>query len=114
MNHDQTAPNGAVWCWSIVFAIQATKVHKQMKEQTAVIMNGGKMFYNVKYSSMHLPYLFVNIIAQLPSFVCSFCCFTSQVNGYGLGRTVSSSNHTFSWANLNKQFNNTSCTYVRL
>ena len=28
-------------------------------------------------------------------FVCLFCCFTSQVNSYGHGRTVSSPSHTF-------------------
>ena len=33
-------------------------------------------------------------------FVCLFCCFTSQVNSYGHGGTVSSPNHTFSWAGL--------------
>ena len=26
---------------------------------------------------------------------CLFCCFTSQVNSYDHGRTVSSPNHTF-------------------
>ena len=31
-------------------------------------------------------------------FVCLFCCFTSQVNSYGHGGTVSSPNHTFSLA----------------
>ena len=31
------------------------------------------------------------------------CCFTSQVNSYGHCGTVSSPNHTFSWASLNKQ-----------
>ena len=36
------------------------------------------------------------------SFFCLFCCFTSQVNSYGHGGTVSSPNHTFSWASLNK------------
>ena len=34
---------------------------------------------------------------------CLFCYFTSQVNSYGHGGTVSSPNHTFSWASLNKQ-----------
>ena len=28
-------------------------------------------------------------------FVCLFCCFTSQVNSYGHGGTVSSPNNTF-------------------
>ena len=43
-------------------------------------------------------------------FVC-FCCFTSQVNSFGHGWTVSSPNHTFPWASLNKQLTSTSCTY---
>ena len=43
-----------------------------------------------------------------------FCCFTSQVNSYGHGGTVSSPNHTFSWASLNKQLASTSCIYFRL
>ena len=43
-----------------------------------------------------------------------FSCFTSQVNSYGHCGTVSSPNHTFSWASLNKQFTSTSCTYFRL
>ena len=34
---------------------------------------------------------------------CCFCCFTSQVNSYGHCGTVSSLNHTFSWAGLNKR-----------
>ena len=39
--------------------------------------------------------------------VCLFCCFTSQVNSYGHGGTVSSPNYTFSWASLNKQLTST-------
>ena len=35
--------------------------------------------------------------------ICLFvCCFTSQVNSYGHGGRVSSPNHTFYWASLNK------------
>ena len=34
---------------------------------------------------------------------CWFCCFTSQVNSYGHCDTVSSPNHTFSWAGFNKR-----------
>ena len=45
-------------------------------------------------------------------FVCLFCCFTSQVNSYGHGGTVSSPNHTFSWARFNKQLTSTSCTFA--
>ena len=43
-----------------------------------------------------------------------FCCFTSQVNSYGHCRTVSSPNHTFSWAGLNKRLTSNSCIYFRL
>ena len=43
-----------------------------------------------------------------------FCCFTSQVNSYGHCGTVSSPNHTFSWAGLNKRLTSNSCTYFRL
>ena len=32
-----------------------------------------------------------------------FCCFTSQINSYGHCGTVSSPNHTFSWAGVNKR-----------
>ena len=46
--------------------------------------------------------------------VCLFCCFMSQVNSYGHGGTVSSPNHTFSWASFNKQLTSTSCTYFHL
>ena len=45
------------------------------------------------------------LISNLPgkaSLICLFCCFTSQVNSYGHGGTVSSPNHTLSWAGLNK------------
>ena len=49
------------------------------------------------------------------AFVCLFvCCFTSQVNSYGHCGTVSSPNHTFSWAGLNKRLTSNSCTYFRL
>ena len=47
-------------------------------------------------------------------FVCLFCCFTSQVNSYGHCGTVSSPNHTFSWAGLNKRLTSNWCTYFRL
>ena len=38
-------------------------------------------------------------------FVCLFCCFTSQVNSYGHGRTVSSPNHTFFLGKLEQAVN---------
>ena len=40
------------------------------------------------------------VITLFVLFVCLFCCFTSQVNSYGHGGTVSLPNHTFSWASL--------------
>ena len=43
-----------------------------------------------------------------------FCCFTSQVNSYGHCGSVSSPNHTFSWAGLNKRLTSNSCTYFNL
>ena len=43
-----------------------------------------------------------------------FCCFTSHVNSYGHCRTVSSLNHTFSWAGLSKRLTSNLCTYFRL
>ena len=53
--------------------------------------------------------------ASFVGFVCLFVfCFTSKVNSYGHGGTVSSPNHTFSWTSLNKQLSSTSCTYSRL
>ena len=46
-------------------------------------------------------------------FVC-FCCFTSHVNSYGHCGTVSSLNHTFSWAGLSKRLTSNLCTYFGL
>ena len=45
---------------------------------------------------------------------CLFCCLTSQVNSYCQGGAVSSPNHNFFMASLNKQLTSTSCTYFRL
>ena len=43
MNPDQTAPKGAVWSGSLLFAILATKVHiKQMRMQTTTVVLDGK------------------------------------------------------------------------
>ena len=36
---------------------------------------------------------------------CLFCCFTSQVNSYGHGGTVSSPNHTFFLGKLEQAVN---------
>ena len=51
-------------------------------------------------------------LLSLASFVC-FCCFTSQVNSYGHCGMVSSLNHTFSWAGLNKRLTSNLCAYFR-
>ena len=37
--------------------------------------------------------------------ICLFCCFTSQVNSYGHGGTVSSPDHTFFLGKLEQAFN---------
>ena len=43
LDPDQTAPSGAVWSGSILFTkFQASKVHKQMKEPTTIVVIGGK------------------------------------------------------------------------
>ena len=41
MNHDQTAPKGAVWSGSMLFVIVATYKHKQMREQMTNVVTGG-------------------------------------------------------------------------
>ena len=47
-----------------------------------------------------------------------FCLFVlllyMLIKIYGHGGTVSSPNHTFSWASLNKQLTSNSCTYFLL
>ena len=60
----------------------------------------------------HLLITFANSLD--PDLVGWFCCFTSQVNSYGNWGTVSSPNHTFSWAGLNKRLTSNSWTYFRL
>ena len=50
------------------------------------------------------------VIGVYGLFVC-VCCFTSHVNSYGHCGTVSSLNHTFSWAGLSKRLTSNLCTY---
>ena len=57
---------------------------------------------------------FVNVMCCCFFLFVLFCCFTSQVNSYGHCGTVSSPNHTFSWAGLNKRLTSNSCTYFCL
>ena len=42
MNPDQTAPRGAVWPGSILFATYTSKVCEQVSEQTTTVKNGGE------------------------------------------------------------------------
>ena len=60
------------------------------------------------------PPLIVKLCRRFVTLVCLFCCCTSQVNSYAHGGLVSSPNHTFSWASLNKRLTSTSCIYFRL
>ena len=64
------------------------------KDDEVVDIEDDSVVFTDSSSSDHLP------VGSL-LFFC-FCCFTSQVNSYGHRGTVSSPNHTFSWASLNK------------
>ena len=55
-----------------------------------------------------------NFVLKRQCKVILFCCFASKFNSYGNGGTVSSPNHTFPWASLNKQLTSTSSTYFPL
>ena len=60
-----------------------------------------KVTWNIaKHPLHHVTYAtaFTRKYTIWPLFVCLH--FTFQVNSYGHGRTVSSPNHTFSWAGL--------------
>ena len=48
------------------------------------------------------------------AFVCLFCRFTSQLNSYGHGGTVSSPNHTFFLGRLEKAVNQYSVCILSL
>ena len=69
------------------------------------------MFFRVKLENEAV--LIKHIFIFVCLFVC-FCCFTSHVNSYGHCGTVSSLNHTFSWAGLSKRLTSNLCTYFRL
>ena len=73
-----------------------------------------KKYWNSEFWTQKIDRAYVCVkISEYPP--CLFvCCFTSQVNSYGHGGMVSSPNHTFSWASLNKQFTSTLCTYFHL
>ena len=61
-----------------------------------------------------IPVLLFILYSATEKFCLFVWCFTSQVNSYGHCGTVSSPNHTFSWAGLNKRLTSNSCTYFRL
>ena len=52
---------------------------------------------------MGLCVMYLSLESEL--FVCSFCCFTSQVNSYGHCGIVSSPNHTFFLGKLEQAVN---------
>ena len=84
---------------------------KQEKEQ----QHSQSKNTEIRQTILDSQYMFPKISPFLGDlFDCLFCCFTSQVNSYGHCGTVSSPNHTFSWAGLNKRLTNNSCTYFRL
>ena len=94
--------------------------------QTQLWLNAGQKYCRmlqgehsaILLTLIKLPFVFkifvLSIVERPFYFVCLFCCFTSQVNSYGHCGTVSSPNHTFSWAGLNKRITSNSCTYFRL
>ena len=48
---------------------------------------------------------FIGMLLMYERVVCLFCCFMSQVNSYGHGRTVSLPNHTFFLGKLEQTVN---------
>ena len=86
------------------------QTNKQTNKQTNIITEKAKTIYPL-YTSY---WGYNNLLVHAWLFSCLFCCFTSQVNSVDHGGTISSPNHTFSWASLNKQLTNTSCQYFRL
>ena len=102
----ETQPICLFWCLSyfIFCVLNYTIAHVQNLSHFCCIKNGENWL--ITWNKRRNQFWIYQI--------CCFCCFTSQVNSYGHGGTVSSPNHTFSWANLNKQLTSTSCTYFRL
>ena len=67
----------------------------------------------------HLPYLDYRLIQNVHILIRLIVVWFDlilnfPVNSYGHVGTVSSPNHTFSWASLTKQLTSTSCTYFCL
>ena len=57
--------------------------------------------------------LYASVVFLYFLFVCLFVCLLYVPSQQHCG-TVSSPNHTFSWAGLNKRLTSNSCTYFRL
>ena len=62
MNPDQTAPKEAVWFGSKLFAMRAIKVHKQMRMQTIIVLNGCKKRLKLFSYTMHATTLWLLMI----------------------------------------------------
>ena len=94
---DQMASSEAIWSGSTLFSKYGS--------------NSDGSFTWAGYHSPYRSFLcifypgWLELFLMVPSlleplkflFVCLFCCFTSQVNSYGHGGTISSPNHTFPW-----------------
>ena len=98
----------------------AYKVQIPTAKTLVLVFNFQCMHYQREQHFMRI-ILLCNMVAHkhncLCLFVClfvCFCCFTSHVNSYGHCGTVSSLNHTFSWAGLSKRLTSNLCTYFRL
>ena len=94
--------NQTIFCWVPIsyenlqnFACAKKKLIYIVCTAIIFILNGRSCIFLTLYK------LFAKTVVLC--FVCLFCFFTSQVNSYGHCGTVSSPNHTFSWASLNKQ-----------
>ena len=87
----------------------STSVHKALPGKLDIKRHSPSILYK---SSLSVFRNFWNPFFEY-LFIC-FCYFTSQVNSYGHGGTVSSLYHTFFTASMNKQLTSTSCTYFRL
>ena len=93
------------------------KCRQRVKRMHFARLGGTHGFYNDKETFKYLTLRRLQKKAcskqEVCLFVC-FCCFTSHVNSYGHCGTVSSLNHTFSWAGLSKRLTSNLCTYFRL
>ena len=85
MNPDQTAPTGAVWCGSMLFAIKVTKIHSRWESRQQLLWMPGKVLNHEWYHFLPLPSE-IWVVSYCPHlftiaflFFCLFgCCFKSQ------------------------------------